>query len=285
MARVWINLDGECGALSDRIIRDRDTLASDISNADVVIPETLVCPESLVREINAGAIYARPKWFLTKFLDGRFLPQILVGIPLYGRGAEDRTGQNLSGCILGYVDMNDSTLVQDTLERAQECLSGYCGPVSFLYNGRDLCGISLGIPAYGLYAVIEGLKTKLSDFLQCPQSLKESWVCALAFGGSGVPVLNGEIRKHCFLFHKAQPFLGIVTAWDSDNVDSCIGRAYRTLHNIKVPDRHFFLGARRYVHSILQPLLLSGVFELRVGSSGVLKDVGFESFNQPTALY
>lgn len=263
--------------LRDKMIDQGDELV-DVSRAELIMqgemPPSLSTTgkvvfgdfglaEQLLTAMNIEVTAHRADFFFSRwFHHDQWLPQILVGIPLFRFANNDLGPEVLAGVGMRYVYrgkvkklFSNKVLVKTLMEM------DYSGFVSVMISKDDLkvAMIRGGIPCKGLLPVLEGVRGKYSDFFLHPERtrLDESWVVGVELSRAPYPYSEyveetrldfpeGDV-EHVFLSdaedkrgakYSCSSYVGMVTGGSVFLAEACEG-ALGICERVELGDKHY----------------------------------------------
>jgi hypothetical protein len=205
-----------------------------------------------------------PLFFLSKYFDESFHPQVVLGIPLPGLMNGNLGPKVSGGCAIRYLTGNDKAESYYNSTELELLLKNcnYKGFVSFLIDSEGVpSGIILGVPYYGLYAILEGLLCEISEFFKNPHEklFSETWAVSIAVSKYPYPFkhearslvikdvpfsmekhfwFNNDVKRIKESFHSNKTLIGIATAWDH-TLKEAAGRALVSSWALNVAEKQF----------------------------------------------
>lgn len=256
---------------------------SDRPSADLIVDGDafgMMVPEVALRVAGID-VYpgARPTHFLTRWFDERsWAYQTMVGIPLVGLMNENLGPEVSMGCAMRFIDSIGlrSVFENQTLTEMLRKMS-YRGFVTMTYGEPGVQSMQTGIPFGGIFAVMESVKGKVSEWLVNPGRLLESWICALRLVRYPFPYTdraqstavntNAEVDKHLWLEDVVQvrkvnytesTSVGYVTGWHQ-MLGEAAWRVLRTVRNVGLEGKMYRTDLAQVATEVYSRLVQSNV--------------------------
>ncbi len=276
---VYLNLSNPA-PFKRHLLLEGDTIVDSVSDAELVLSD-----QSLLSDVDAAnyvvggdfhiAAFALETmgyktssrlsydFVLTKFFDGReWLEQLLLGFELPTLMNDNLGFVCKSGYAARYCDKSELQKLFHNLELRDFLVNvAYVGFVSMLLSfDLSTCSVVAGIPAAGLFNVLEGCPRKMSDFFTQPHdnTLMESWtvnlllsrypypfhaessrvsVPAVAFGVDKHFWFN-DLRGHSKALYTDSCTIGYATSW-GHTLGEANSRVLRTCRGLDVALKQF----------------------------------------------
>lgn len=195
--RICVSLTGPYRGFRRRFEIEGDQIVPE-EHAQLVIKDPLeLQPQFLgIEPSGKEPTHVVVRWFA----NGAYLHQTFVGIPLLGLmdgGLGPPVESGMAGRYIQshafeehFSNPNLLALLKDT---------SHHGPVSFTFSYHDLVRFQLGIPFWGVYAILEGIRgSTFAEWLASPTRLYESWCGALLVSRFPYPAEQRDSRTSVF---------------------------------------------------------------------------------------
>jgi len=244
-----------------------------------------------IEEEKRGACSSCSSLWVSRWFDLGFREQTTLGIPLTSLMTQDLGPRCISGLGQRFIhsgplfDLFDNESLKILLSKMS-----YNGLVTFelqLFEGQiSILNLSLGSKVPLIFNLLEGVKSKISDFLSGENSsLLESWTTSLVLSVAPWPRseasfspsqrtfikgLSPALDKHLWLWgvqrerksvYSDLPLLGVSSAWAQTLTESN-RRALRTLFALDIKEKQFRTDLASSVASVYHDLTTEGLVEV-----------------------
>ena len=164
-----------------------------ILSNDKVLPE--IVRESLYGVVEGDSRGSRPDYGITRFsFEGKMSEQLAVCLPAWGTCNENLGAEEVGAVGVRFIPGSPlGDLFYDGLHVQLEKMK-YTGFVSLQFScrtDRQPIVVQFGVPWFGLYGLLEGMRGNIAEYFSSPWRLFECWNVVL-------PVLRGLYpSKHC----------------------------------------------------------------------------------------
>jgi len=227
------------------------------------ISSGFVFPLELVKEMGFDMCpqeYSGRKAVVFKWWDSGWKDKAFLGFPLEFLMNEDLGPKCPSGLMATVLNREDIENYFFNNEVLVETLRDFIGFVSItlsIEGGIKVIAVETGIPYWGFFNMLEGIKTRISEFLCGNIDFYDSWTASLLVsrfpypfkysnGSVFVEGLSQSVEKHFWTgvsnhrksYTTQSTIIGIATAWSSNLNEAC-RRCLRTAWNVSVKDKQF----------------------------------------------
>jgi hypothetical protein len=171
--KIFVQGDSlESHALRRRFQLQEETLTA--ISPEILIPndwyDTPV-PDSFVSLFYKDVFRADvPSHYFVRYWAGDWHPQTAVLIPIYGLMNENLGHEVITGCGIRFIPNPPEWMFENTgLTGMVQGMKNWQGFLSIgTKDSRSVCSLKRGVPGYGLFALMEGLKCRLGSFVADP---------------------------------------------------------------------------------------------------------------------
>jgi len=246
----------------------------------------LQAPRELPINVFAGATGLkvsdkRAEFYLSRYYNGeKFHPHLFVGLYIYGL-INDDLGKDI--CI-GSAGRFQSPKINEELFGIFDTIlldTGYRGWVSVSFDlDKNITSAKLGIPSYGLYALLECRHGTVADFIKNPGEIPHRWCVATLLTRWPWPAMfltnhehklkpitvlgyTSHFKRHLCLFDDDIKFgvnqftidqpdnniIGVVSAWSSWSMSEAVKFLHQIYGSLEFPDMQPRFGLRNYIEN------------------------------------
>jgi hypothetical protein len=261
---MFVNIEDSLSlkGLARQIEHEGDRVTGDLDSSQLTIKAAQLLPRQQLPRQHGGQLNrqldgTKATHFVTRYWDGRrFLTQCFLGIPLLGHMNHGLGCDVAVGLVGRYINIEHKLSVGFNEDDYDKFPPGF---ISQIYADNDLLGVQTSVPFYGLYAILEGRRGKISELFSKHQETLESWVVGLLVTRSPWPHVSdcptyqisdvtSKFEKHFWFFSNAgfrrtvslnTTVIGVATAWHRESLELACDLATQTAWKIEHPEKQF----------------------------------------------